>query len=47
MPLCIIDTPPQLYENCSEICGDSLVFKLDCDLGIGESFDGCNDDCTV
>ena len=32
---------------CTEICGDGIVLNITCDLGVGNIYDGCNDDCSL
>ena len=33
--------------TCDEICGDGILFNLECDDGNTESGDGCSSSCTV
>ena len=34
-------------DNCSEICGDGILFDLQCDDGNNVDFDGCSHSCTI
>ena len=33
--------------GCSDFCGDQRALLSSCDLGFGNEYDGCTDDCEV